>query len=244
LKRALETSCNVFFYDIGVKSTIDNLEKWAKLFGLGVKTGVDLPYEREGVMSSKSFKQEKFRDDWRPADTAQVSIGQLYNSFTPLQMACYMSAFANGGSYFKPYVTKKVIRYDGSIVRETVPEVRKIPVDPNNIEAIKEGMIASTTEIDGTAAVVFHDFPFTVAGKTGTAETGLESRQQSSSNAVFVCYAPAEDPKIAVVVVIEKGVWGSYAAPVARDILELYFGLRDRMEERGAFEGIGSAIVP
>jgi len=244
LKRALETSCNVFFYDIGTSTTIANLQKWANLFGLGVRTGIDLPYEREGIMSSAAFKEEKFRDFWRPADTAQVAIGQLYNSFTPLQMACYMASFANGGVYYKPYVTKKVIRYDGSVVRETVPEMRKIPVNPQNIDAVKEGMIASTTEIDGTATIVFGDFPFAVAGKTGTAETGLESMMQSSSNSLFVCYAPADDPQIAVVVVIEKGVWGSYAAPVARDILEEYFGMRDQTEETDALPASGSAIVP
>ena len=244
LKRALETSCNVFFYDIGTRSTISNLQKWANLFGLGVITGIDLPYEREGIMSSREFKMERFNDDWRPADTAQVAIGQLYNSFTPLQMACYMAAFANGGMYYKPYVTQKVIRYDGSIVRDTTPDVRQIPVDPQNIEAVKEGMIASTTEIDGTAVTVFHDFPFAVAGKTGTAETGLESSQQSSSNSLFVCYAPAHDPQIAVVVVIEKGVWGSYAAPVARDILEVYFGIKDQSRERDALGAASSALMP
>ena len=244
LKRALETSCNVFFYEIGTSSGIDNLEKWANLFGLGVRTGVDLPYERAGVMSSKKFKEDTFRDIWRPADTAQVAIGQLYNSFTPLQMACYMAAFANGGIYCKPFVTKKVVRYDGSIVRETIPESRRIPVDLYNIEAVKEGMIASTTEIDGTATTVFNDFPFAVAGKTGTAETGIESQQEYSSNSLFICYAPAENPKIAVVVVIEKGVWGSYAAPVARDILEVYFGLKNQTTEDDALAGSDSAIMP
>ena len=244
LKRALETSCNVFFYDIGTRTTIANLKKWANLFGLGVRTGVDLPNEREGIMSSREFKQDRFNDEWRPADTAQVAIGQLYNSFTPLQMACYIAAFANGGYYYKPYVTKEVIRYDGSIVRETTPDVRKIPVSAGNIDAVKEGMIASTTEIDGTAEIVFRDFPFAVAGKTGTAETGLESQQQSSSNSLFVCYAPADDPKIAVVVVIEKGVWGSYAAPVARDILEVYFGINNRAAENDIFLGTGSALNP
>ena len=244
LKRALETSCNVFFYDIGTQSTISNLQKWANLFGLGTKTGIDLPYEKEGIMSSIEFKRDKFKDIWRPADTAQVAIGQLYNSFTPLQMACYMSALANGGLYYKPYVTKEVIRYDGSIVRETIPEMRRIPVDPQNIEAIKEGMIASTTEIDGTATKVFRDFPFQIAGKTGTAETGLETSQESSSNSLFVCYAPADDPQIALVVVIEKGVWGSYAAPVARDILEAYFGLKNQTVENDALAGAGSALIP
>ena len=244
LKRAMETSCNVFFYDIGTQSTIANIEKWARLFGLGVRTGVDLPYEREGTMSSAAFKRERFNDIWRPADTAQVAIGQLYNSFTPLQMACYMAAFANGGYYFKPYVTKEVVRFDGSIVRETEPEMRRIPVDPLNIDAIKEGMIASTTEIDGTAFIVFNDFPFVVAGKTGTAETGLETRDESSSNALFVCYAPADNPQIAVVVVIEKGVWGSYAAPVARDILEVYFGMRNQVKEDDALAGADSHLTP
>ena len=243
LKMALEASCNVFFYEIGTNVGIDNLEKWAKQFGLGVKTGVDLPYEKEGIMSSKEYKTEKFSDIWRPADTAQVSIGQLYNSFTPLQMACYMSALANGGVYYKPYITKKIIRYDGSTVRETVPEMRKIPVEQEYIEAIKEGMVASTTEIDGTASQVFSDFPYKVAGKTGTAETGFESRQQSS-NSLFVCYAPADDPQIAVAVVIEKGVWGSYTAPVARDILEAYFGLNDNSTEDDTFHPLSPGFVP
>jgi penicillin-binding protein 2 len=242
IRKALETSCNVFFYDIGTKTTIDNLEKWAKLFGLGVKTGIDLPYERAGAMSGKQYKRDTFNDIWRPADTAQVSIGQLYSSFTPLQMACYMAALANGGKYYKPYVTKKVIRYDGSTVRETVPEMRQIPVDPESIDAIKEGMVASTTEIDGTASEAFRDFPYSVAGKTGTAETGFEDRSQSS-NSLFVCYAPADDPQIAVAVVIEKGVWGSYTAPVVRDVLEAYFGLSQKAEEDDRFYPAQQAYV-
>ncbi|MDR3119827.1 MAG: penicillin-binding protein 2 [Clostridiales bacterium] len=243
LRRALETSCNVFFYDVGTSARIDNLEKWAKLFGLGVKTGIDLPYEKEGTMSSIAFKEDRFNDFWRPADTAQVSIGQLYNSFTPLQMACYMAALANGGEYYRPFVTKKVVRYDGSTVHETEPELRRIPADPENIDAVKEGMIASTTEIDGTSTIVFRDFPYPVAGKTGTAETGFESQEQSS-NSIFVCYAPADDPQIAVVVVIEKGVWGSYTAPVARDILEAYFGLKNGAQERDAVYGAASDLIP
>jgi penicillin-binding protein 2 len=243
IKKALEASCNVFFYDVGTKTTIDNLEKWANLFGLGVKTGIDLPFEREGTMSSKEYKRETFNDIWRPADTAQVSIGQLYNSFTPLQMACYMSALANGGTYYKPFVTKKVIRYDGSTVRETRPEMRQIPVDPDYIDAVKEGMVASTTEIDGTASDAFANFPYSVAGKTGTAETGFEDQNQSS-NSLFVCYAPADDPQIAVAVVIEKGVWGSYTAPVARDILEAYFGLTNQVEEDDSLHGAGASFVP
>ena len=241
LKTALETSCNVFFHKIGAGNLddhitgddeiigvgIENLAKRAHSFGLGVKTGIDLPSESEGVMPTREYKREKFNDIWRPADTAQVAIGQLYNSFTPLQMACYMSALANGGKYYKPYLTKKVTRYDGSIVKETEPEMRVIDVKAESIDAVKEGMVASTGDFDGTAYRVFIDFPFSVAGKTGTAETGRETTQEESSNSLFLCYAPADNPQIAVAVVIERGVWGSYTAPVARDILEAYFGLND-----------------
>jgi penicillin-binding protein 2 len=256
LKTALETSCNIFFHKIGagnnddnvnrndIKMTgvgITNLAKWGRSFGLGVKTGIDLPSEYAGVMPTMEYKREKIGDIWRPADTAQVSIGQLYNSFTPLQMAGYMAALANGGTYYKPFVTKKVIRYDGTAVKVTKPEMRVIDVKKESIDAVKEGMVASTSEFDGTAYKAFADFPYQVAGKTGTAETGREITLEESSNSLFVCYAPADDPQIAVAVVIEKGVWGSYTSPVARDILEAYFNSKagdgqvdDRLPAMGA----------
>ncbi|NTV88965.1 MAG: penicillin-binding protein 2 [Clostridiales bacterium] len=229
LKRALETSCNIYFYQIGTETGIDNLSKWANYFGLGEKTGIDLPAETAGYMSSKEVKKKLRNDDWRPADTAQVSIGQFDNAFTPLQMARYISAIANGGKLYKPYIVKKVVKYDGSTVNETQPSFVDIAAISgasdlkDNLLAIKEGMVAVTQSVDGTAMESFRDFPYTVAGKTGTAQTSSESTR--SSNALFVCYAPAENPQIAVAVVIERGVWGSYTAPVARDILNAYFGL-------------------
>ncbi|MCL2164389.1 MAG: penicillin-binding transpeptidase domain-containing protein [Oscillospiraceae bacterium] len=246
LKTALETSCNVFFHKIGAGNNDDhvtgdakvtgvgitNLAKWGRAFGLGVRTGIDLPSESTGLMPTIEFKRDRLNDIWRPADTAQVSIGQLYNSFTPLQMACYMASLANGGTFYKPFVTKQVIRHDGSIVKVTEPEMRDIGVWPESINAVKEGMVASTSEFDGTAYRAFIDFPYRVAGKTGTAETGREATQDESSNSLFVCYAPADDPRIAVAVVIERGVWGSYTAPVARDILSAYFGLDERNERK------------
>ncbi len=224
LKKALETSCNIYFYNIGFSTGIDNLAKWAGYFGLGKKTGIDLPSENAGNMSSKESKKERRNDDWRPADTAQVSIGQFDNLFTPLQLARYIGAIANGGKLYKPYIVKRVIKYDGSIVNETQPSFEKIPVKESTINAVKEGMVAVTTEIDGTAKEFFKDFPYTVAGKTGTAQTAGKSAARSD-NALFVCYVPAEKPQIAVAVVIERGVWGSYTAPIARDVLDAYFGL-------------------
>ena len=224
LKKALETSCNIYFYDLGYKTKIDTLNVWADYFGLGKKTGIDLPSEVEGYMSSVDLKKELRNDIWRPADTAQVSIGQFDNAFTPLQMASYISALANGGKKYQPYIIKRVIKYDGSVVNETKPTYEQIPVKQSTINAVKEGMVAVTQSVDGTAMDYFKGLPFEVAGKTGTAQTSSQATR--SPNALFVCYAPAENPQIAIAVVVEKGAWGSNVAPIARDIIDEYFGLK------------------
>lgn len=236
LKKALETSCNIYFHEIGFSTGIDNLSKWAGYFGLGKKTGIELPSEKAGYMSSKEVKKLLHNnDDWRPADTAQVSIGQFDNSFTPLQIAAYISAVANGGKLYKPNIIRRVIKFDGSIVNESKPYFQKIPVKPSTIAAVKEGMVAVTSSLDGTAKSYFKDFPYEVAGKTGTAQTAGKSVARSD-NALFVCYVPADNPKIAVAVVVERGVWGSNTAPVARDVLDAYFGLNKANTEDGAFK--------
>jgi len=227
LKKALETSCNIYFHKIGFDTTIDKMNKWARYFGLGEKTGIDMNGEKAGVLASIEYKKNVIKDNWRPADTAQAAIGQLYNSFTPLQLANYIASFANGGKRYKPHIIKKVVDYKGNVVFENKPEYTEIPIKQSTIEAVKEGMVAVTHSIDGTAAKVFKNYPFTVAGKTGTAETGRESLH--SSNALFVCYAPAENPKIAVAVVVERGVWGSNAAYIAKDVLDEYFGLNTQI---------------
>ncbi|NLV36299.1 MAG: penicillin-binding protein 2 [Clostridiaceae bacterium] len=224
LKRALETSCNVYFYLLGVDTGIDTLNVWADHFGLGKQTGIDLPSEKPGFMSSMALKKELRNDVWRPADTAQVSIGQYDSRFTPLQMANYMSTIANGGKRYEPYIIKEIIRYDGSQVNVTEPTYTQVPVQQSTIDAVKQGMVAVTSSIDGTAYKSFQGLPFEVAGKTGTAQTskGIER----SPNALFLCYAPADDPQIAIAVVVEKGAWGSNVAPIARDIIDEYFGLK------------------
>ncbi len=224
LKEALATSCNMYFHEIGVMTTIDKIDKWSKLFGLGELTGIELSAEEKGVRSNQETKRELRNDDWRPADTAQASIGQFDNKFTPIQIASYVSTLANGGKRYKPHLIKSVKKYDGSIVMETKPEYETVPVSKETIDAINKGMIEVSTAVEGTAASTFKDFPFTVASKTGTPETGRES-QGSSSNGLFIAYAPAEKPEIAVAVVVEHAVWGSYTAPIARDVLREYFGL-------------------
>ncbi|MGI6778960.1 MAG: penicillin-binding protein 2 [Acetivibrionales bacterium] len=224
LKKALETSCNIYFHQIGYETGIDNISKWARYFGLGEYSGIDIPGEQRGIRASKESKKQLHNDIWRPADTAQTAIGQFDNAYTPLQIANYISTLANGGKRYKPYLIKRVIKHDGSIVNETETQFEEVPVKNETIEAVKAGMVEVTHSVDGTAARVFKDFPVTVAGKTGTAETGKEANH--SSNALFVCYAPAEKPEIAIAVVVERGVWGSYTAPIARDILEEYFNLK------------------
>jgi len=230
LKSALETSCNIYFYELGVKTTIDTLSHWAGQFGLGKKTGIDLPSEVSGMMSSIELKKKLRNDIWRPADTAQVAIGQFDNAFTPLQLANYVATIANGGKRYTPYVIKKVVRYDGSIVNETKPSYTKVPVKESTIDAVKEGMIAVAQGIDGTAYKSFIGLPFQVAGKTGTAQTSRDAKR--SANALFVCYAPADDPQIAIAVVVERGAWGSNVAPIARDIIDEYFGLKKAESEK------------
>lgn len=223
LTEALATSCNMYFHDFGVKTGIDKIDKWAKLFGLGEPTGIELG-EAKGIRANKETKKAKRNDDWRPADTAQSAIGQFDNGFTPVQLANYVSILANGGKKYTPHLIKQVKKYDGSIVMEAKPEYETIPVKKETIAAIREGMVAVSNSAEGTAATTFKDFPFTVAAKTGTPETGNEAKG-SSSNALFIAYAPANDPKIAVAVVVEHGVWGNNTAPIARDVLKEYFGL-------------------
>jgi penicillin-binding protein 2 len=221
IKSALETSCNIFFHTIALETGIDNISKWAGIFRLGERTGIDLPFEEKGVRPSKEYKARVFNDIWRPADTAQIGIGQLYNDYTPLQLASYVSSIANGGYYYKPHLIKSIHDKDGLLVNKINPAAEKLPVKEETIKTIKEGMVAVANSVDGTAVNVFRNFPFKVAGKTGTAETSAEGK--ASSNALFIAYAPAENPQIAVAVVIEKGVWGSWSAPVAKDIMEKYF---------------------
>lgn len=220
--QAIQKSSNPYFYQLGVKTGIDNIVKWATKFGLGQKTGIDLLGESKGVLASKEFKKTVSPYIWGKADTAQASIGQLYNSFTPIQLANYAATIANGGKNFKPHIIKRVLKYDGSIVTETKPEYEILPVNQKNMDVIQEGMIAVANNEDGTAADIFKDLlPIKVAGKTGTAETGQEANH--SSNALFICYAPADKPQIAVAVVVERGVWGAYTAPIAYDVLAQYF---------------------
>ncbi len=220
LRRALATSCNIYFHQVGMMTGINAIDQWAKTFGLGEKTGIDLPGEYKGIRSAPDYKKTLTKYRWGNADTAQTSIGQLYNAYTPIELVNYIATLANGGKKFTPHIIKDVTKPDGSLLMSTPSDFTQINLKPETVSAIRDGMVAVTNSSDGTAVSVFQDFPFKIAGKTGTAETGDTTH---SNNGVFVSYAPADNPKIAIAVVIERGVFGYFAAPIAKDIMAEYF---------------------
>ncbi len=220
---ALENSCNYFFYEVGNRLGINTLDKYAAKFGLGESTGIELA-ERSGNMASPEYKKQVETNitsrDWFDGDTLQAAIGQSYSLFTPVQLANYAATIANGGTRYKVNLVKSVrSSVDGSTVKEFKPEiVENINMDEDVLNAVKQGMKRVVDE--GSAAEAFANYGIQVGGKTGTAQVG-----DGSNNAVFIAYAPFEDPQIAVSVVLEHGVRGTNAAQVARDIFDAYFNL-------------------
>ncbi|HEX3029103.1 MAG TPA: penicillin-binding transpeptidase domain-containing protein, partial [Clostridia bacterium] len=231
LRTGLATSCNMFFYKLGNMIGIDNVDKWAKNFGLGERTGIELYGEYKGIRSNKETfaKANNGVGKFGYVYTAKSCIGQMYNSFTPLQLANYTATIANGGKHFTPHLIKRIISSDGTVVDTSKTTYTQIKLRPETMAAVKEGMVAVANSNDGTAVGTFKDFTskynITVAAKTGTAETRRDSTK--SNNGVFICYAPADKPKIAIAIVIEKGVYGAFAAPIARDMLMEYFHLNE-----------------
>lgn len=223
---ALENSCNFFFYEVGRRMGIDTLGKYAKKFGLGEKTGIELSEETAGHMASPEYKKQVVSNvtsqDWYGGDTLQAAIGQSYSLFTPLQLANYAATIANGGTRYKVNLVKSVrSSVDGSVVKEFSPEVvEKVDMDADVLNAVKQGMKKVADE--GSAAEVFANYGIQVGGKTGTAQVG-----DGSNNAVFIAYAPFDDPQVAVSVVLEHGVRGTNAAQVAKDIFDEYFKLKE-----------------
>ena len=235
--QALQHSCNYFFYETGDRMGIDTLSKYALHFGLGRKTGIELPSEKTGSVASKETKASKNNgESWYPGDTLSAAIGQSYNDFTPMQIAKYISMIANGGTEVNPTIIKTILKSDGTeIPREEYENYVKeilgieeyeddIQISQESIDVAKQGMRMVTEEVGGTAYSIFKNFNVEVAGKTGSAETG------TSVNAWFVCFAPFQNPEVAVVVMIEGGAHGNYSAEVVKNILVQYFGMNQTNE--------------
>ncbi len=226
LTRALATSCNVYFYQLGVRTGIDAIDKYGKLLGLGELSGIDLPGEAKGFRSSRTTKKllraNPSDQTWFPADTAQTAIGQFDNSFTILQLARYTAALATG-KLVTPYVIDSVTRNDGTIVQDDHNAPVPLGLKDSTLTAIRNGMVAVARDREGTANKYFKDYPIKVAAKTGTAETGHED--VSSSNGLFIAYAPADNPQVAVAQIVDKGAWGSNTVGIAKSLFDVYFGL-------------------
>ena len=233
---AIEKSCNYFFYETGNRMGIDTLDKYATYFGLGKKTGIELPSETAGTLASPEAAK-KLNETWSAGQTLQASIGQSYNSFSPLQLVKYIGMVANGGNKINPTIVKRIMNADGtesskSEINQYVKEKLGLEDDnsenltfsESNIKAVLEGM-RSVTEEGGTASSVFKNFNIEVGGKTGSAEAG------SNVNAWFAGFAPFDDPEIAVVVMVENGGHGFYTAEVAREIIAEYFGMNINSNE-------------
>ncbi len=238
---ALQKSCNYFFYDVGVRMGIDTLADWANYFGLGRKTGLEIT-EHNGILAQRSTLEATENRPWSAVDTASSSIGQGLNTFTPVQMAKYISMIANGGHPVDLTVVKSVINANGSQVSKeeldsylnkkinrevVVTEDRNI--SESTIRAVHEGMLSATEEHGGTATAAFENFAIEVAGKTGSAERTTGRKDENDAFAWFAGFAPYDDPEIAVVVMVEKGGHGSYTAEAVREIMSEYFGMN--MEE-------------
>ncbi len=216
--QALENSCNYFFYDVGRRTTITTLNKYATLFGLGSKTGIELENEESsGILAGPEQKAAR-GEEWMPGDTLQAAIGQSDNMFTPIQLANYVAMLANGGTRYKPHLIKEIRSSEtGEIIKVIEPEIlSRIELNKETRAAVMNGM-KNVVEF-GTASTVFDEFEVGVGGKTGTAEVS-----DGSDNAIFVGYAPSNAPTVAICVVIEHGVHGSNAAIVARDVFKACF---------------------
>jgi penicillin-binding protein 2 len=219
LRRAIAVSCNVYFYQVGIRLEIARLAKWAKLMGLGAPTGVDLPAEAGGLMPSAEWKLRVLKTPWYAGETVSVAIGQGQVSATPLQMARVAAFIANGGHLLRPHFARQA----------AIPQLPPI-VRPETIAAVKEGMRRVVAEGTGSRARL-RDVE--VCGKTGSAQVVSHARLEKAPtthelqpHGWFICFAPADHPRIALAVLVEHGrSGGESAAPVARKILAHYFGL-------------------
>ncbi len=217
LINALAKSCNVFFAELGRRLGAELLGHWARKFGLGVKTGLELS-ESPGILAGHEHSK-KIGSKWYESGSSQAAIGQSDNMFTPLQLATYTATIANNGTRYRTHILNKITDYSrNNIIKNYEPEILEtVNISQKNLNLVREGM--RQVVLSGTARD-FANFPIPIAAKTGTAQNS------GSDHTTFICYAPYDDPEIAIAVVIEHGVSGMASKNVARDILNTYFNLK------------------
>ena len=235
VRRAITESCDVFFYQTGQRLGVDRLAAYAKKLGLGARSGIELEHEKAGIVPTKDWKRKRFKEKWHEGETLSVAIGQGFNNMTPLQICLMTMAVANGGKIYKPQIVEMVKTTDGEIVEQLTPELLSelSTREKQYLPIIEDGLYGVVQGKRGTARNVRIE-GLTVAGKTGTAQVvrlaqykGLKEQDipyKYRDHAWFTCYAPADNPKIVVTVLVEHGLHGgSGAGPIARVVLKKYF---------------------
>jgi len=224
----LRDSCNVVFYNLGQRVGPERLAYYSQKFGLGQKTGIDLLGEEKGLVPSPSWKQKTYKQEWFPGETLNMSIGQGYHLYTPLQLAVMVGSAVNGGDVYKPYLVKSIVGPDKKVIKTFQPQLKeKINISPGTLNIVRQGLAKVVSE--GTAASAFRGFPIPAGGKTGTAEAGVGK----NDHAWFASFAPLDHPKLVVVVFIEEGGHGgAVSAPVARKVYEAFFNLKSKEEPK------------
>jgi len=232
---ALAESCDVFFYQVGQKLGVDRLAFYAKACGLGAPTGIELDHEAAGLIPTADWKKKRTGIPWQRGETLSIAIGQGYNLATPLQMVVLMAAVANDGIRLKPQIISRVETANGTVVEDHPPHVTgKIPFTARAMELVRKGLYNAVNSIRGTAKKIRLK-NVDISGKTGTAQ--VFSRKSNEDNrktpeqhhlkphAWFVAYAPSDNPKIALAVIVEHGEHGSSAAaPIAGELIKTYLG--------------------
>ncbi|HEX3703883.1 MAG TPA: penicillin-binding protein 2 [Vicinamibacterales bacterium] len=237
LRHAIEQSCDVYFYTVANMVGVDKINKWATMLGLGVKSGIDLPNELQGLVPSTEWKREKMHEKWYAGETISVGIGQGAVSVTPVSMAVYMATLANGGTRITPHLLKAVDEGSGwKPVPPPAPQ-SKIDIDPDKLQAIRDGLWMVVNRDDPGATGKNARLPgYDVSGKTGSAQVisnagriaAGRTTKDLRDNGWFVFFAPRDKPEIAGVVFLEHGIHGSNAASVARHILDTFFAKKEK----------------
>lgn len=235
LYRSIVVSCDTYYYQLATDMGIDNIAHFMGDLGFGSKTGIDIEGEKIGVLPSPEWKRKRFRkpemQKWYAGETVSIGIGQGYNSYTPIQLANAVSTLANNGVMFKPHVVRHVEETVTGKRRAIEPTpLKTLPWAQKNIDAVKHGMVGVNTE--GTGARAFAGAQYVAAGKTGTAQVfSLKGAKYSEhgtkeflrDHALYVAFAPADQPKIALAVLVENGGFGAQsAAPIARQVFDYY----------------------
>jgi penicillin-binding protein 2 len=237
LHRAIVESCDVYFYHLGEMLGVEKLAEYSKKFGLGSKTFIELHGEKSGLVPTKRWKLERVKEPWQGGETISLAIGQGFVLATPLQLIRAYSAIANGGILYKPRLIERITTAEGDIIQEFFPEKESIiPLHTRNMKILRYALWGAVNEEHGTGWVLKRE-ERDVSGKTGTAQVVAMPKDEEEKDkeipyklrdhALFVCYAPRDNPEIAVLVVVEHGGHGgATAAPIARRIIDGYFELK------------------